>query len=115
MGKQEKTKTLRAIRLHPRDNVATALTDVPAGAAVWLESETAPVEVTQDIAFGHKFALGVIHRGENVYKYGVTIGVATGDIHPGEHIHLHNLRSLQKKVVDDDAGLPQGEWKNRNS
>jgi hypothetical protein len=40
-------------------------------------------------------ALREIAAGEKVIKYGASIGVATGDIHPGEHVHTHNLRSVR--------------------
>jgi len=30
-----------------------------------------------------------------VIKYGTSIGVATDDVRPGEHVHVHNLRSVR--------------------
>ncbi|MDQ6598863.1 SAF domain-containing protein [Bacillus salipaludis] len=29
--------------------------------------------------------------GEDILKYGEVIGLATTDIEPGEHVHIHNL------------------------
>ena len=46
------------------------------------------VEVRED---GHKYAVREIKNGENVIKYGMPIGHATGDIKVGEHVHVHNV------------------------
>lgn len=46
-----------------------------------------------EIPIGHKIAQRQIKKGEIIVKYGVPIGSATTDIQPGEHIHLHNMKS----------------------
>ena len=75
------------IQIHPDDNVAVALQDLP----------------VEGIPRGHKLALRGISAGEAVVKYGFPIGVATRDIAEGEHVHSHNL----KTGLGDDTGL---EW-----
>lgn len=84
-----------AIRLDPRDNVATLIRDAAAaGEAVLLASGAPPVVHTAGaIAFGHKVALAAIAAGAPVLKYGQVIGLASRDIAPGEHVHSHNLES----------------------
>lgn len=42
---------------------------------------------------GHKYALTDIAKGEKVIKYSYPIGTASKDIHEGEHIHTHNLKT----------------------
>lgn len=42
---------------------------------------------------GHKFAIRDIAKGENVVKYGFSIGIAKEDIKAGAHVHSHNLRT----------------------
>ena len=42
---------------------------------------------------GHKYALRDISCGENVIKYGQSIGHATCDIAVGEHVHTHNVKT----------------------
>lgn len=42
---------------------------------------------------GHKYALKNIAKGENIIKYGFSIGVATENIAEGEHVHSHNLKT----------------------
>lgn len=77
------------------DNVATLLMDTEPGVvAVRGEGQAHEVPVTQPIRMGHKVALREIGEGKPVVKYGVTIGVATRPIAPGEWVHLHNCKSM---------------------
>ena len=74
-----------AIAIKEQDNVATAIKDIPAWqeAAVGVGEQTLIIPVTQDIAYGHKFALRAIAKGEAVLKYNCVIGRATCNIQPG--------------------------------
>ena len=45
------------------------------------------------IPFGHKIAVASMAAGAPVIKYGEVIGVATAEIRPGQHVHVHNVRS----------------------
>ncbi len=74
-----------------KDNVATALADLPAGTE--LEVAGTRLRLLQDIPFGHKFAIRDIPAGAPVYKYGQVIGTATRPIQAGEHAHVHNIAS----------------------
>ncbi|TDF92621.1 D-galactarate dehydratase [Paenibacillus piri] len=76
-----------------KDNVATALDDIPAGAAVVLRTEGADLTVIlrEAIAFGHKFAVRPIASSEDIIKYGEVIGMANQPIEAGRHVHVHNL------------------------
>lgn len=42
---------------------------------------------------GHKYATKPISKGEEVIKYGYSIGVATQNIEVGEKVHSHNLKT----------------------
>lgn len=84
-----------ALQLDLRDNVATALVPLPAGASVTLEA--ASVTLAADIPRGHKFAVRAIAQDEAVLKYGQPIGRATRAIAPGEHVHVHNCASQRAK------------------
>jgi altronate dehydratase len=85
----------RSILLNAKDNVATALTELAAGERVHpeLDDLSYDLEVIEDIAFAHKFALRDIAEGEEVLKYGMPIGKALNDIKAGEWVHVHNCRS----------------------
>lgn len=42
---------------------------------------------------GHKYALRDIKCGENIIKYGQSIGHATEEIKKGSHVHTHNVKT----------------------
>lgn len=91
---------MKAIVMKAADNVATVVEAVEAGTAVTAVTAQAgdaavTVAVTEPIPFGHKFALRAIKKGEAIKKYGETIGLATRDIAPGQHVHVHNLESCR--------------------
>ncbi len=73
------------IRIHPSDNVAVALRAISKGTS--FEGVTA----AEDIPQGHKMALAPVNEGENVIKYGFSIGHATSSITPGMWVHTHNM------------------------
>jgi altronate hydrolase/galactarate dehydratase len=75
------------LTLHTQDNVAVALADIPAGE---VDASTG-VKALQSVKQGHKIAIVPIAAGQNVQRYGQTIGQATVDIKPGEHVHVQNL------------------------
>ena len=79
----------KLLRIHERDNVAVALSPVPANES--LQVEGMAVTAAQDIMQGHKIALRAIGRGEDVIKYGYSIGHATEDIAAGSWVHTHNM------------------------
>ena len=64
------------LQIHPSDNVAVALKDLPAGMTVVIPSN-APVTLREPIPAGHKFTLQDFVAGDNVIKYGYPIGHVT--------------------------------------
>ncbi len=83
-----------AVILSDKDNVATALVDLPAEDYVLgTGASQAAITVPGDIKAGFKLALSDIRKGESIYKYGYVIGLATEDIEKGEYVHTHNLIS----------------------
>ena len=79
-----------------RDTVGVALVDLPAGTKVESAVDHQDDVVTREpIPFGHKVALVHIPHGDEVLKYGASIGIADGDIEPGTHVHVHNLKSVR--------------------
>ena len=73
------------IQIHPKDNVAVALRAVPAGTVF------SGVTAKTDIPQGHKMALRALDCGDQVMKYGFSIGHATEAIQPGQWVHTHNM------------------------
>jgi len=80
------------------DNVATVLADEVKEdnvLSVDLGGKTVEVKMINDIPYGHKFALKPIQKGEQIIKYGTSIGRSIKEIQPGEHVHLHNIEPLR--------------------
>ena len=73
------------IRLHAKDNVVIARAQLVGGTTI--EHST----VKGLIPAGHKMATDEIATGEPVRRYNQIIGFASRPIHPGEHVHTHNL------------------------
>ena len=83
----------KAIVMKGKDNVATVTEDIAAGSEIQIPmgDQILTVRVTENIRFGHKIAIRPIAKDEKIVKYGEVIGVATADILPGQHTHVHNL------------------------
>ncbi|MBM4412453.1 MAG: altronate dehydratase [Chloroflexi bacterium] len=96
------------IHLHPDDNLVIALIPLSPGRA--LSIGTLVVKTTSAINAGHKVAIRQIRAGEVVRRYGQIIGFAQKDIHPGDHIHTHNLSvgsmQLDYAVASDTKPVP---------
>ncbi|MFL5342619.1 MAG: UxaA family hydrolase [Gemmataceae bacterium] len=80
-----------AVHLRPEDNVAVAAKPLPEGTEVAVNGHT--LRLDRRVGLGHKFALARIPSGQPVLKYGQIIGFAAGDIAPGAHVHVHNVRA----------------------
>ena len=80
-----------AIQLFPSDNILVLARSFNAGEEIQV-GEVVFVLKTP-LALGHKIAAQKIAAGEKILKYGAHIGSAIVDIEPGEHVHLHNMKS----------------------
>ena len=84
----------QAFRIHAADNVATLLADAePGPVELRGAAEGKLVALREPVALGHKMALRPIALGEEVVKFGVTIGIASSPIAEGAWVHLHNCSS----------------------
>jgi len=81
------------------DDVAVVIVDIPAGSDVKTMTiegqEVGTLKVVEDIPLGHKFATRDIAAGDEVIKYGRSIGKATQAIAKGAHVHTHNVKSVR--------------------
>ena len=95
-----------AILLHPNDSVAIARVPLQQGQTIQLAEQ---VTLASNVPAGHKFAVREIKPGEAVYRYGNVIGFATAAIHPGQHVHTHNLtyEELNTQTVSVPAREPR--------
>ncbi|AFM39489.1 altronate dehydratase [Desulfosporosinus acidiphilus SJ4] len=87
----------QAVVINVKDNVATLVDDFTSGTEIhyFLGDQEQSVILLQDIPLGHKVALREIKKGEEVIKYGESLGGATADIKVGQHVHVHNMESLR--------------------
>ncbi len=82
----------------PKDNVGVVVVEgLKAGTdmlGVITENDTTlKLQAKQDIPIGHKVALMPLAAGDTVMKYGEDIGRMVGSAGPGEHVHVHNLKT----------------------
>ncbi len=75
------------IRIHPTDNVAVALRDVPSGTVFQ------GVRTREPVPQGHKMALTAVAPDAPIVKYGFPVGRAAAPIAPGAWVHTHNLKT----------------------
>jgi hypothetical protein len=84
--------------LHSDDDVAVALRDLDAGEApVRCGDAIERLALLAAVPLGHKVARRALAPGDRVRKYGAVIGEATAAIAAGEHLHVHNMRSLRAR------------------
>ena len=82
------------IRIHPKDNVCVALRTIPAGTV--FEGVTAAADIPQ----GHKMALEPMAEGDQIIKYGFSIGHAVMPVTPGDWVHTHNMKTNLSGEMD---------------
>jgi len=98
----------RSFKIHDSDNVATLIEDANSEPVrvLGVTQETV-ITLIESVPLGHKVALSAIEPGGLVIKYGIPIGTATREIHPGEWVHLHNCHSQvdeRSSTLDFETG-----------
>lgn len=86
----------RYIQIHPKDNVAVALADLPAGEILHLSGRD--VALREAIPVGHKIALADLNELDQVIKYGYPIGHVLRRVQSGEWINEHILKTSLEGV-----------------
>ncbi|RDE27487.1 UxaA family hydrolase [Parageobacillus thermoglucosidasius] len=84
--------------IHEKDNVAVALRDLNANECIQIQEQT--VTIQEPVPKGHKVALRLIKKSEDIIKYGFPIGHATEDILPGQWVHIHNTKTNLEGIQD---------------
>lgn len=90
----------KGILLHEAtDDVGVAVMELNAGdevEAVTLEgAPVGEVKLVRDIPLGHKVAMRPLAEGKHIIEYGRAIGYAVSPIEVGDHVHVHNIKSLR--------------------
>jgi len=101
MGVQNKV-----LKIHSKDNVLVALTDLKKGEEIFFENELFILQ--NDIAAKHKFVTEDIIEGGLVYMYGVLVGKANSLIVKGTKIHTGNLTHDTESYAVNDSNEKEG-------
>jgi altronate dehydratase small subunit len=89
----------RALIMHPKDNVATAIEEILPGDQVKIShgGKVRTQAAIEAIPFGFKIALEEIPQGAVIRKYGEIIGKAGQPIARGALVHIHNLEGTRAR------------------
>jgi (2R)-sulfolactate sulfo-lyase subunit alpha len=64
--------------------------------AVTLEGNpVARLTLVEDVPLGHKVAMRDLAAEKHIIEYGRAIGYAVTGIAAGQHVHVHNIKSLR--------------------
>ncbi|WP_054023162.1 UxaA family hydrolase [Bacillus sp. FJAT-28004] len=101
---QQVTDGVDALIMDDCDHVVMALRDIKSGEMVRYRDGQGIHEITalDAIPFGHKLAIEALNEGQEVRKYGETIGLASHAIMVGQHVHVHNIEGIRGR--GDKAG-----------
>ncbi|MEQ9286578.1 MAG: altronate dehydratase family protein [Cyclobacteriaceae bacterium] len=104
------------IQIHPDDNIIAALKDLRAGDEHQVQGTK--VVLKQDIQAKHKFSLHDFKVGEQIYMYGVLVGVATKPIAQGMAITIDNVEHASTEYSGQNADFvwkapDVSKWKER--
>ena len=90
---------MNILRINKLDNVAVALETLKGGELIDI-ADVGHIQIKEDIPAGHKMALFNIAAGEEIIKYGNSIGRAAGNIMAGEWVHTHNVVTGLDDIID---------------
>jgi (2R)-sulfolactate sulfo-lyase subunit alpha len=100
----------KGILLHEAtDDVGVAVMDLKKGEEIGVATlegaDVKQVTLVSDVPLGHKVAMSDLPKDKHVIEYGRAIGYAAAAIKMGEHVHVHNIKSLRwsaskSKVLD---------------
>jgi (2R)-sulfolactate sulfo-lyase subunit alpha len=81
------------------DDVGVAVMDLKAGEQIGVATleggEVRQITLATDVPLGHKVAMTDLPLDKHVIEYGRAIGYVVAPIRAGEHVHIHNIRSLR--------------------
>jgi len=97
----------KGILLHETtDDVGVAVMDLKAGeeiAVVTLEGQPVKnIKLITNVPLGHKVAMRDVATDQHVIEYGRAIGATKAAIAAGEHVHVHNIKSLRWAASSDN-------------
>ena len=90
----------KGILLHEAtDDVGVAVMDLKAGEEIGVATlegkDVKKITLVSDVPLGHKVAMMDLALNKHIIEYGREIGYASAKIAAGEHVHVHNIKSLR--------------------
>jgi (2R)-sulfolactate sulfo-lyase subunit alpha len=90
----------KGILLHEAtDDVGVAVMDLKAGEEIGVATlegvDVKQIKLVSDVPLGHKVAMSDLMQDKHIIEYGRAIGYASAKIAAGEHVHIHNIKSLR--------------------
>jgi (2R)-sulfolactate sulfo-lyase subunit alpha len=90
----------KGILLHKAtDDVGVAVMDLKAGEEIGVATlegvDVKQIKLVSDVPLGHKVAMSDLAKDKHIIEYGRAIGYASENIAAGEHVHIHNIKSLR--------------------
>lgn len=89
------------------DDVGVAVMDLKKGEqvdVVTLEGrDVKQIVLVTDIPLGHKVSMTDLPLNKHVIEYGREIGYVVAPIRAGEHVHIHNIKSLRWAASQADV------------
>lgn len=89
---------VNALMMDSTDNVVTCVADIAAGETVVYKKndEVCTIIAKEDIPYCHKIALADIAEGEEIIKYGESLGKTSEAIPAGHWVSHNNLFSVPR-------------------
>jgi (2R)-sulfolactate sulfo-lyase subunit alpha len=90
----------KGILLHEAtDDVGVAVMDLRAGEEIGVATlegkDVKQIKLVSDVPLGHKVAMTDLPTDKHIIEYGRAIGYVAAPIAAGEHVHVHNIKSLR--------------------
>ena len=57
--------------------------------------DSTKIQSKNEILLGHKIAMADLDEGDTIIKYGHDIGKVVKAIKKGEHVHVHNVKTIK--------------------
>jgi (2R)-sulfolactate sulfo-lyase subunit alpha len=81
------------------DDVGVAVMDLKAGEKIGVATlegkDVRQITLVTDVPLGHKVAMADLPLDKHIIEYGRPVGYAVAPIRAGEHVHIHNIKSLR--------------------
>lgn len=86
------------LKINDADNVAVAIFPLKAGACVEIDGQS--IMLCTDVPAGHKFTLKDFSKGEQVIKYGYSIGHTTVDVPQGTWVSEREIKTNLEGLLE---------------